>query len=170
MQKTFCEVCGLEVVHDGKYFQGQSGRLVFSLTAGIDKIDEGDPCFTCVIKAINKEAEKALRRKYTKRAEKPPKSTPEVSSKWIARNIDLSDVVLKDGLNDEDPIVIFGGKEWRAKTIKYAIILMLQDLKLIKPEDYATGVDYEPRVREIIEAHCSDENTKKILLASFQEG
>ena len=70
MQKTFCEICGKEVIHSGRLFFGESGRLLFKICASVDKDDMGDPCLDCVLKAINKEVKKVLTRKYT-RKQKP---------------------------------------------------------------------------------------------------
>ncbi len=67
MLKTYCDICGKEIKQSGKAFDAEDGKLIFSVEAGYGEISRGDVCLPCVIKAINKEASKVLKRKYTKK-------------------------------------------------------------------------------------------------------
>ncbi len=67
MIKEFCEVCGKEVKAKGRLFHGTLGKLNFSISADVDNNAESTPCLPCLIKAINKEASRILKRKYVRK-------------------------------------------------------------------------------------------------------
>ena len=71
MQKIYCDICKKEITNPGNTFEGQSGKVSFKVQAtiitepGVDA--KKDLCLGCTIKAINRTAQKFLKRKYTKK-------------------------------------------------------------------------------------------------------
>ena len=79
MQKTYCDICKKEVTNPGSTFEGQSGKVSFKVQAIINTepgvVDKKDLCLGCTIKAINRAAQKFLKRKYTKKVVADVQST-----------------------------------------------------------------------------------------------
>ena len=67
-QKTYCDICKKEIKHTGVAFEGTSGKISFAVKASIAGSESTDLCLGCTIRAINKEAQKKLKRPYTKPA------------------------------------------------------------------------------------------------------
>ncbi len=192
MQKVFCDVCKKELVHEGKYFRGEQGKLVFLMEAGYEEMGKGDVCLFCLCNAVTKSLMDKLKRKYTRKEklDKPvdlpttplaqatetiegeigDTDPPQVLKLDIPRKrkstkpdeIDLSTVQL-DALNSK---VKFQGKEWTGDTLAQAIVYLLTTFGLVDPAVITTYT----RIKEIITEHCTDPNTLKILLANFGIG
>ena len=75
MLKTYCDICGKEIKISGLYDNGTIGNIVFKMEAGYKELGKGDICLPCVIKAVNKEASKVLKRKYTKKQKEEASGT-----------------------------------------------------------------------------------------------
>lgn len=72
MQKTYCDQCKKEIKQDAKDFRVSIGSFIVEIGqvatgTGERSVPETDVCLPCLIKAINKEASRVLKRPYHKK-------------------------------------------------------------------------------------------------------
>ncbi len=76
MQKTYCEICKQEIkVPGNRLADSPENKIAFMLEARTKTEHEQDVCLACVIKAVNKEANLKLKRRYIRKS--AAKETPE---------------------------------------------------------------------------------------------